>query len=160
MIVAPSATDPRMSSFKEWFSAGLEYPTLFSALMHGAANHMHAMAAMSKQTIAPLESLELAACELETIQRLNEALQRPDLDNNTDEIILAVNQLLFTFRGYQENKKVKGPFHALFSGVQDLDTFTFLSENMIHRQGLLAIIERLGGLSKMRIVGAASMVSW
>jgi hypothetical protein len=114
----------------------------------------------SNQSVTSKENYEAMLCESEAVQRLNEVIQKSHSQKWTDEIILAVNSMLFTDRSWEKPAKVPSPFCQLFDGIQSLDICGFLTENNMHRRGLHTMIRQRGGLGNIQSDGVAAIICW
>ncbi|OJJ99631.1 hypothetical protein ASPACDRAFT_60471 [Aspergillus aculeatus ATCC 16872] len=155
----PEQTSP---TIRAWFTAGLNSPVLFSAFIHGAATHLQSKRLLSgAQQVDQKAAYEIQLSQLETVQRLNAAMQRP-VDQWTDEVILAINSLLYTSDDAETINaagNVSSPFSPVFESMQSLDVYAVLTQDNCHRRGLLAMIRQRGGLENIKLEGVAAVIS-
>ncbi|RAK80829.1 uncharacterized protein BO72DRAFT_492817 [Aspergillus fijiensis CBS 313.89] len=162
IFMASSVAEQTLPTIRAWFTAGLNSPVLFSAFIHGAATHLQSRMLLSgAQQHNQKTAYEIQLSQLETVQRFNAAMQRP-VDQWTDEVILAVNSLLYTSVDAETITaagNVSSSFSPVFDSMQSLDVYAVLTQDNCHRRGLLAMIRQRGGLESIKLEGVAAVIS-
>jgi hypothetical protein len=130
---------------------------LFGAISH---QRLHCLRkGKTGDIFRPQDNEMLIFFELESIQRVNEAIQNPSRALS-DEVILSV--MILVHNRVDElmlDENLRSPFQSPLRGLQWLDIYGRPMPNPVHLSGLIQLIKMRGGLEQIKLPGLAPILS-
>ena len=145
-----------------WFQPFWHDPNLFTIFLFGALSHKRLHCLRKEKTgdiFRPPDKELLNFLELESIKRVNEAIQSPSRAL-TDAVITSVGCLLNNgWDGLMLDGNPRSPFQSPLRGLQWLDIYGMLMPDPVHLSGLAQIIKLRGGLEQIKLPGISPILS-
>jgi hypothetical protein len=146
----------------DWFQLSLHDPTLFTLFLFSAVFH-HRVYRFQKSkssggTLRPQDDPVLVFCELESIKRVQEAIQDPS-HARSDALILSVGSLVNNRVNHELMWDETSPFQPPLRSLQWLNIYGTLTPDPIHLRGLVKLIKLRDGLERTGLPGLASILS-
>ena len=157
-----SVNGPRSAAILSWFQPFWHDSNLFTIFLFGAVSHkrLHCLRKENTADISrPPDNKLLIFLELESIKRVNEAIQSPSRVLN-DTVIISVMCLVNNRADelmYDDN--LRSPFESPLRDLQWLDIYGRLTPNPVHLSGLAQLIKLREGLEQIKLPGLAPIIS-
>jgi hypothetical protein len=157
-----SLNGPRSAAILSWFRPFWHDSNLFTIFLFGAVSHKRLHRLRKEKTgdiFRPPDNELLNFLELESIKRVNEAIQNPSRALN-DAVIISVTCLVnnggdeFTW-----DDNLRSPFESPLRDLQWLDIYGRLMPNPVHLSGLAQLIKLREGLEQIKLPGLAPIIS-
>jgi hypothetical protein len=138
---------------KAWFSAGLEQPMVFHALVFAGSIHLDFL---RTSKIFP-NSPQALSHKLKVIQKLREIMNDPE-EAHRDEVILAI-LVLSSHEAMIPIKPGGNPFNSPLKSAQWLNIYGNIIYVPEHMKAVLDLINMRGGLDRLELHGLAEVIA-
>jgi hypothetical protein len=161
-MLPSSLNGPRSTTILSWFQLSRHDSTLSTVFLFAAVAHQRLNYLTKRKTadiLTPQNNEMLIFLELESIKRINEAMQNPSRALS-DAVINSVGCLVNnSWDKTMWDENLRSPFQSPLRRLQLLDTLGSLSPNPVHYSGLAQMIKLREGLEQTELPGLAPILS-
>jgi hypothetical protein len=163
-LMPSSLNGPTNAAILSWFQPFWHDSKLFTIFLFGALSHKRLHCLRKEKTgdiFRPPDNELLNFLELESIKRVNEAIQNPSRALS-DAVIISVmclvnNTVIGDELMWDDN--LRSPFQSPLRDLQWLDIYGRLMPNPVHLSGLAQLIKLRGGVEQIQLPGLAPIIS-